>query len=199
MVHTATSLSEIFLLSCSSFRDPRITLKISVAANEHLKQLRNSAIFRNENSDNLSGLICEETAMAIIGFIVVGDRTSHGGTVISGDMTCTIDGQPVSRIGDKVYCPRCMKSTVIVSSRFPTVSALGQNLAYDQDATSCGALIYSRHNGHAGWNADGDNRAVPADVEAVGAEVQLNKAMRFQDHFFYHLQSIYFYPAADPS
>lgn len=71
--------------------------------------------------------------MAIIGFIVVGDRTSHGGTVVSGDMTYTIDGQPIARIGDKVFCPRCKKSTVIVTSRFPTASAFGQALAYDQE------------------------------------------------------------------
>lgn len=43
--------------------------------------------------------------MSIVGFIVVGDRTSHGGVVVSGDITCTIDGQPVARVGDKVFCP----------------------------------------------------------------------------------------------
>lgn len=127
--------------------------------------------------------------MAIIGFIVVGDRTSHGGTVVSGDSTFTIDGQPIARIGDKVFCKRCMKSTVITTSRFPTVSAFGQNMAYDQDSTSCGALLYSRHNGHAGWEADGEVSATPkapVDMDAVGTEILASKPLRFQEHFILH-------------
>ena len=89
--------------------------------------------------------------MSIIGFIVLGDRTSHGGVVISGDPTWTIDGQPVARQGDKVTCPRCKRVSTIVSSRFPTVIDLGKPMAYDQDMTDCGAVIYSRHNNHAGY------------------------------------------------
>lgn len=98
----------------------------------------------------------------------MGDRTSHRGTVVSGDMTFTIDGQPVARIGDKVFCPRCSKTTVIVTSRFPTVSAFGQNVAYDQDSTTCGALLNSRHNGHAGWEAEGSDVA-SGSSSAAGA------------------------------
>lgn len=124
--------------------------------------------------------------MPIIGFIVLGDRTSHGGIVLSGDMTFTIDGQPVARIGDRVHCPRCMKQTVIVSSRFPTVSAFGQNLAYDQDATSCGALLYSRHNGHAGWNVHGDDPMTSQVAKTIDDTAEPIKALRFQEHFILH-------------
>jgi uncharacterized Zn-binding protein involved in type VI secretion len=111
--------------------------------------------------------------MSIIGFIVVGDRTSHGGT----------------RIGDKVFCPRCSMSTVIVTSRFPAVSAFGQSMAYDQDATSCGAMLYSRHNGHAGWDAGGDDSAIKkalATAAAVDGTALTNDALRFQEHFIFH-------------
>lgn len=59
--------------------------------------------------------------MAIIGFIVMGDRTSHGGVVMSGDPTWTVDGQPIARIGDKVSCPRCKRVAAIISNRFPTI------------------------------------------------------------------------------
>lgn len=132
--------------------------------------------------------------MSIIGFIVMGDRTSHGGTVVSGDMTFTIDGQPIARIGDKVFCPRCKKTTVIVTSRFPTVSAFGQNVAYDQDSTTCGALLNSRHNGHAGWEAEGSDAAsgsssaagASAGVVAGVAEYLPKEALRFQEHFIMH-------------
>ncbi|MDR3300197.1 MAG: PAAR domain-containing protein [Candidatus Accumulibacter sp.] len=89
--------------------------------------------------------------MAIIGFIVVGDRTSHGGEVMTGSPTRTIDGIPLARIGDKVWCPKCDRTTTIISSRFPTVTDRGIPAAYDQDVTDCGAVLHSRHNNHAGW------------------------------------------------
>lgn len=88
--------------------------------------------------------------MAIIGFIVIGDRASHEGTVTSGDATFTVDGQPIARLGDKVVCPRCKTTASIATSRFPTASAFGQEPAYDQNAPSCGALLISRHNQHSG-------------------------------------------------
>ena len=39
-------------------------------------------------------------------FIVMGDRTSHGGTVISADMTMDICGKPMVRVGDLTVCPK---------------------------------------------------------------------------------------------
>ena len=40
-------------------------------------------------------------------FIVLGDTTTHGGTVITawGEGRWTIDGKPVACVGDKVICP----------------------------------------------------------------------------------------------
>jgi uncharacterized Zn-binding protein involved in type VI secretion len=92
--------------------------------------------------------------MSIVGFIVIGDRTSHGGTVISGDPVWTIDGQPVARIGDQVTCPRCKRTSTITYSLYPSVLTNGKPTAYDQAVTDCGAIVYSRHNGHAGWSDD---------------------------------------------
>ncbi|MGO4813698.1 PAAR domain-containing protein [Cupriavidus sp. 2MCAB6] len=37
--------------------------------------------------------------------IVVGDKTSHGGRVITGSPSDRIDGQPIARKGDLVDCP----------------------------------------------------------------------------------------------
>ena len=132
--------------------------------------------------------------MSIVGFIVMGDRTSHGGTVVSGDMSFTIDGQPVARVGDQVYCPRCKMPTVIVTSRFPFVTAFAQYAAYDQDATSCGAILQSRHNGHAGWEIEGEENdrlgvRVPVSegkaIDELG-EYSSRKPLRFQEHFILH-------------
>lgn len=130
--------------------------------------------------------------MSIIGFIVLGDRTSHGGVVVSGDPTWTIDGQPVARVGDKVSCPRCKRTSTIVSSRFRTVIDLGKPAAFDQDTTDCGALLYSRHNNHAGWSddsgeqSDTGNSDVNSDQAAPTGSVGVyspKKAPRFQEHF----------------
>lgn len=37
--------------------------------------------------------------------IVLGDRTSHGGTVITGDAALEISDKPAACLGDKVCCP----------------------------------------------------------------------------------------------
>lgn len=37
--------------------------------------------------------------------IVLGDKTDHGGTVISGSPTQAIHGKPIARLGDQVSCP----------------------------------------------------------------------------------------------
>lgn len=128
--------------------------------------------------------------MAIIGFIVLGDRTSHGGAVISADPTWTIDGQPVARVGDKASCPRCKRTVTIVTSRFSTMIDMGQPAAFDQDRTDCGALVYSRHNGHAGHDdGQGDTAAAsaasPAAASAAAAEESYmpRRAPRFEEHF----------------
>lgn len=58
---------------------------------------------------------------------------------------------------------------------------LGKPVAYDQDKTDCGAVLYSRHNGHAGWgeNGSGNESAVAEPVE----DHMPRQAPRFQEHF----------------
>lgn len=98
--------------------------------------------------------------------------------MVSGDPTFTIDGQPVARVNDMVSCPRCKRMATIVSSRFPTVIAHGKPVAYDQDMTNCGAIIYSRHNNHAGWKEDNEGEAVSHIEDYIP-----HQAPRFQEHF----------------
>jgi len=62
-------------------------------------------------------------------------------------------------------------------------------MTYDQDSTSCGALLYSRHNGHAGWD-DGrpknTSSSTPADA-SNGVEQYVEKSeLHFQKHFILH-------------
>lgn len=77
-------------------------------------------------------------------FIVLGDRTSHGGTVISADFTCDIDGKYLARVGDMVTCPRkgCRGTFPIVSGASDMLS-MGQAPARHGDKTACGATLIS--------------------------------------------------------
>lgn len=68
-----------------------------------------------------------------------GDRTTHGGTVVSGDLTYTIDGKPAARVGDKVACRRCKGTFAIVTGALDVWS--GQTIARQGDITACGAKL----------------------------------------------------------
>lgn len=68
-----------------------------------------------------------------------GDRTTHGGTVVSADPTYSIYGKNVARVGDMVACPRCKGSFPIVSGA-PAVRS-GQSIARQDDVTECGAKL----------------------------------------------------------
>lgn len=77
-------------------------------------------------------------------FIVVGDRTSHGGVVIQGSAESTVDGKPMARIGDKVTCPkRGHGSVTVVATGDPTCIVDGQPAAREGDKTACGAILLS--------------------------------------------------------
>lgn len=75
-------------------------------------------------------------------FIVVGDKTDHGGEVLEGSPRDTIDGKPIARVGDKVHCPRsrCRGTQTIVEGD-PTVLIDGKPAAFHGAKTSCGAVL----------------------------------------------------------
>lgn len=119
--------------------------------------------------------------MAIVGFIVLGDKTSHGGKVIECTSNRSIHGLKVARVGDIVWCPRCKRPTRILTSRFPQVKDNGVPCAFDMDVTDCGALLYSRHNDHAGYGSKSAsaNGARPARA----ASRDSNDSASAQEHF----------------
>jgi uncharacterized Zn-binding protein involved in type VI secretion len=75
--------------------------------------------------------------------IVMGDKTSHGGTVIGADLTCNINGKYVARIGDMTVCPKCKGIFPIMSGPSDLVDGAGQGYARDMDSTACGARLIS--------------------------------------------------------
>lgn len=75
-------------------------------------------------------------------YIVVGDRTSHGGTVLQGALDADSDGRAIARVGDRVSCPRKGHGgiTVIVNGDDSTTID-GRAAARAGDRTACGALL----------------------------------------------------------
>jgi len=72
--------------------------------------------------------------------IVLGDKTSHGGTVITGDDVLSICDKPAARLGDKVTCPLHGPNEIIEG--FHTVMLEpNKTLAYEGCKTACGATL----------------------------------------------------------
>jgi uncharacterized Zn-binding protein involved in type VI secretion len=77
-------------------------------------------------------------------FIVIGDKTSHGGTVISGTPFSVVDGKAIARVGDKVTCPhKGHGGTTVIVTGDKTKIIDGQPVACHGDKTACGATLIS--------------------------------------------------------
>ncbi|PWF49083.1 PAAR domain-containing protein [Massilia glaciei] len=75
--------------------------------------------------------------------IVMGDKTTHGGTVIGADLTFDINGKYVARVGDMTVCPKCKGTFPITAGPTDLVDGAGNGYARHGDATACGARLIS--------------------------------------------------------
>ncbi|MFP5390925.1 MAG: PAAR domain-containing protein [Gammaproteobacteria bacterium] len=73
-------------------------------------------------------------------FIVAGDKTSHGGTVLQGSPFSDCEGKPIARIGDMVACPKCKGVFPIAEGDQSTIID-GAAVAFHGCKTACGATI----------------------------------------------------------
>ena len=79
--------------------------------------------------------------------ITVGATTSHGGKVIQGSSTSTINGIAIACVGDKVTCPQ--KGHRGVTTIITGDSALlinGRAVARHGDKTACGATLIANQS-----------------------------------------------------
>lgn len=85
-------------------------------------------------------------------FIVLGDKTDHGGTVIGASDMSFIHGRRLARVGDQVTCPQKGHGhTTVIVTGDPTMIVDGQPVARHGDQCACGArLIASQGVGAAG-------------------------------------------------
>ncbi len=101
--------------------------------------------------------------------IVMGDRTSHGGSVITADMTFDINGKCVARIGDLTVCPKCKGVFPIKSGASDLVDGDGSGYARHMDETACGAKLiatqmtttWDNKSSSGAAAGDGDGQAIP--------------------------------------
>ncbi|MBV6322323.1 PAAR domain-containing protein [Duganella violaceipulchra] len=77
--------------------------------------------------------------------ICKGDPTSHGGQVLEGSETATIDGKPIALLGHMTFCPQCKgKFPIIEGLDFHTFAGLGT--VVDGMKTGCGATLTATQN-----------------------------------------------------
>lgn len=74
--------------------------------------------------------------------IVFGDKTSHGGTVISSSQVSSTNGKGWARIGDMVSCPKC-KGVFPIAQGDQSLIDEGKAVAYHGCKTACGAILIS--------------------------------------------------------
>lgn len=74
--------------------------------------------------------------------IVFGDKSTHGGTVISSSMVSDTNGKGWARVGDMVSCPRC-KGVFPITQGDQSLVDEGKAVAYHGCKTACGATLIS--------------------------------------------------------
>lgn len=120
-------------------------------------------------------------------WIVRGDPTSSGGTVISGSPFTDIDGIAVARITDQATCP-AHKGVFPIVDGDATLVVDGQPVALHGSSLACGCKVLSAQQMHvfvdAGASAgDGAASIAPAAVQTaaalMSAPAQYDEAIRF--------------------
>jgi len=72
--------------------------------------------------------------------VLLGDKTTHGGTVVTASSTFTYMNIPVARKGDQVSCPLCL-GTHVIAEGVETAFDHEHPIAVDGNLTSCGARL----------------------------------------------------------
>ncbi|QRD62776.1 PAAR domain-containing protein (plasmid) [Xanthomonas citri pv. citri] len=110
--------------------------------------------------------------------IVVGDKHSGGGSVVSGSPDTDIDGKAVARVGDKATCTKCKGVFPIVSGD-PTLVIDGKPVARHGDKLACGCTLISGQQSRASIEGGGSGATTAGGAgtsTAVAAASSLTSA-----------------------
>jgi uncharacterized Zn-binding protein involved in type VI secretion len=123
---------------------------------------------------NISALGLPTSGNAIMAerkFIVLGDRSTHGGMVVTASTNIYIDGKRVACVGDKVTCPRCKGlHSILPGEKQPPVLWEGKwEIACENDPVSDGSKLMSVGQFNA-VHIDGSGKAEWKTAGGAGAE-----------------------------
>ena len=71
----------------------------------------------------------------------LGDRSNHGGMIVTGAARTLVNGRPAARMGDRHSCPLPGHGVLPIISGSPKVLIEGKPSARVGDAIACGARI----------------------------------------------------------
>lgn len=120
-------------------------------------------------------------------WIVIGDPTSSGGSVVTGSPFTDIDGTPVARVTDQATCPRHKGAYPIVDGD-STLIVDGQPVALHGSSLACGCKVLSAQQvrvfvdagGGAGGTTGGKKTAAAAIAVAAGLAAAKGQAEQDQ-------------------
>lgn len=77
------------------------------------------------------------------GFVLLGDKTTHGGEVISASSTTFVDGKPVALVGDNVSCPIPGHGVNAIVEGCDDWSENGRDMVVNGCRSECGCQVIS--------------------------------------------------------
>lgn len=77
------------------------------------------------------------------GFVVLGDKTTHGGKVISASSSIVINGKQVALVGDKISCPILGHGVNTIIEGCAEWSSEGKPVVVDGCRCACGCVVIS--------------------------------------------------------
>jgi uncharacterized Zn-binding protein involved in type VI secretion len=101
-------------------------------------------------------------------WIVVGDPTSSGGSVITGSPFTDVDGTPVARVNDQATCPRHKGAYPIVDGD-STLIVDGQPVALHGSSLACGCKVLSAQQTRVFVDAGGGGGGGAGGAQAAAA------------------------------
>jgi len=101
--------------------------------------------------------------------IRLGDKTSHGGTVLEGSPTDICMGKPIAYVGHQTHCPKCKGNYPIVEGVM-TTTLYGKGVAVAGMKTACGAvLVAGQFTDVVEWSSGGNAGAASGTAAGAGA------------------------------
>ncbi|ROP61779.1 putative Zn-binding protein involved in type VI secretion [Enterobacter sp. BIGb0383] len=77
------------------------------------------------------------------GFVLLGDKTTHGGEVISASSTMIVNGRKVALVGDMVSCPQTGHGPNPIIEGSSEWSSDGKAIVIDGCKSQCGCQVIS--------------------------------------------------------